>query len=408
LPDRSKGRSALIGSLFHLSHDLFHELFPANIALPGERLGGTGVAWHRIPMQKPVTLADVAKAAGVALGTASRVLNNFTDVDAATRQRVLHMVEALRYRPLRNRRARENGGGDETKTRNIGLILLGMDDSLVHVPVLTEILHGVESAVAEMSGNLLLANLPNADRVPALLKNNQVEGLIVKISQYSELPNPEKHPVIKHLMRFPIVWVWAKPTGAPGDLCSFNHETAATIAAAHLHEYGHRRVAFLNPKKGKSSLEHIKKEFSFACESRGLSMVALESASSQVSSWPEPALTSADELVPLVEQWQAIRAKQRPTAIFVPADNIAVHVYTALEQKQLKIPRDVSVIACNHEKSLISSFKPRLTTIDVCASRIGTMSVEQLVSRLRSPLDNTTHTFLFEPTLVAGSSVARV
>jgi LacI family transcriptional regulator len=359
-------------------------------------------------MHKRVTLLDVAKAAGVALGTASRVLNNFTDVDPGTRQRVLQTVDELHYRPLRIRRARDHANGDRNKTCNVGLVLLGMDDSLVHVPVLTEILHGVEAAVSEMGGNLLLANLPDADRVPAFLKNNQVEGLIVKISQYSALPSPEKHPLIRHLMRFPIVWVWAKPAGAPGDLCSFNHETAATIAAEHLYANGHRRVAFLNPKQGKSSLEHIKKEFSFACEMRGLTMTALESASPQVSSWPEPALSSANELAPLVAQWQAIPEARRPTGIFVPADNIAVHLYTALEQKRLKVPNDVSVIACNHEKQLVGSFKPSLTTIDVCASRIGSKSVAQLLSRLRSPTDNSAHTFLFEPTLVPGSSVARI
>ncbi|MFM9081525.1 MAG: LacI family DNA-binding transcriptional regulator, partial [Opitutaceae bacterium] len=212
-------------------------------------------------MQKPVTLSDVAKAAGVALGTASRVLNNFTDVDPETRQSVLRTVDRLHYTPLRVRKTNGARRSAVRSSPNIGLILLGMDDSLVHVPVLTEILLGVDSAVSALNGNLMLANLPDASRVPAFLRNNQVEGLIVKISQYSELPDPEKHPLIRNILRFPLVWVWGKPAGAPGDLCSFNHETAAQIAADHLRAKGHRRVAYLNPKKGKSSLEHLKKEF---------------------------------------------------------------------------------------------------------------------------------------------------
>ena len=56
-------------------------------------------------MQKPVTLSDVAKAAGVALGTASRVLNNFTDVDPDTRQRVLAELTARSTARRRRRRA---------------------------------------------------------------------------------------------------------------------------------------------------------------------------------------------------------------------------------------------------------------------------------------------------------------
>lgn len=359
-------------------------------------------------MQKPVTLSDVAKAAGVALGTASRVLNNFTDVDPDTRQKVLRTVDQLRYTPLRARKSSGIKRDAGRSSPNIGLILLGMDDSLVHVPVLTEILHGVDSAVSALNGNLLLANLPDASRVPAFLRNNQVEGLIVKISQYSELPDPEKHPLIRNILRFPIVWVWAKPAGAPGDLCSFNHETAAQLAAGHLKSKGHRRVAFFNPKMGKSSLEHMKKEFRCACEALGLDFMALEMASSRVATWPEPALTSADELQPLVDQWRALPAAERPTAMFVPADNIAIHLYAALEQAGFRIPDDVSIIACNYERALLSSFKPALTTMNVSASQIGAKSVAQLLGRLNHAGDKPEQTLLLEPVLVPGESVAKL
>lgn len=359
-------------------------------------------------MPKPVTLSDVAKAAGVALGTASRVLNNFTEVDPVTRERVLRTVERLHYRPLRVRGAARGAAGSRVRPTSIGLVLIGMADSLVHVPVLAEILHGIDAAVAAHNGNLLLANVPDGQHVPAFLANNQVEGLIVKISQYSELPDPEKVPLIKHLLRFPIVWVWARPTAAPGDLCGFNHETTANLVAEHLRTKGHRRVAFCNPKMGKSSLEHIKKEFRFACEARGLVLTTLESANERVSTWPEPALTSADELLPLVAQWQALPAARRPTAIFVPADNIAVHLYAALAQKGVRIPRDVSVVGCNHERSLLHGFKPALTTIDVSAGEIGRRSVAQLLARLRNPTDRLAQTFLVEPALVPGASVAEV
>jgi LacI family transcriptional regulator len=359
-------------------------------------------------MHKKVTLSDVARAAGVALGTASRVINNFTDVDPTTRQRVLSTVERLRYRPLRARKAPGLDGAASRKARNIGLILLGMDDSLVHVPVLTEIVHGVESAIAEINGNLLLANLPDATRVPAFLRDNQVDGLLIKISQYSELPSASQHPLVSNLLRFPIIWMWGKPAGAPGDLCTFNHETAAALVTAELERNGHKRVAFLNPKKGKSSLEHMKKEFRFACEAHSFDFSVLESATERTATWPEPAITGPEEILPLVDEWAAIPKSKRPTAIFVPADNIAVHLYAALEERGFKVAKDVSVIACNHEKALVRSFHPALTTLDVSAGRIGAKSVAQLLTRLENRLDTSAQTFLFEPTLVPGASVARI
>jgi len=355
-----------------------------------------------------VTLTDVAREADVAVGTASRVLNNFSNVNAEAKRRVLEAVARLKYRPLRQRKSSGTTRERESKSCNLGLVLLGMDETLVHVPVLSEVLHGVESAVAGFNGNLFFANLPNADRVPAFLKRSEIEGLIVKTSQYSELPMPETNRLVRSILRLPIVWVWGRPEGAPGDLCSFNHRTAALLAARHLAEHGHRRVGYLNPKKGKSSNEDIKKEFRYACERQGLDLTLIESATARFTAWPEPAVTSVDDVLPLVDQWIALPAAKRPTALFVPADNYAVHVNAALQQRGLEIGRDVGLISCNNEKSIVGAIKPRLTTVDVGAARIGAKCAEQLMWRLENPGDTSVQTILFEPELLVGESVQRL
>ncbi len=355
--------------------------------------------------KNPATLADVAQAAGVAVGTASRVLNNFTDVSASSRQRVLEAVGRLRYQPLRKRRGSAVRVDAPRANFKIGLVLLGMDDTLLHVPVLAEVLHGVEAAVTHMNGNLLFANVPNVDRVPALLQGNQVEGLIVKASQYCIFPDARKNLLLKSILRFPLVWVWGKPDNVPGDLCSFNHEHAAQLVAKHLNEHGHRRVAYLNPKNGKSSLEHIKKEFQFACAQRAMEVTLLEPTGEGAIPWPEPAVTGPERFFELVDQWRAIDPAVRPTAILLPADNYAAHFYTAMEHRGLQVGRDVSVISFNNEKSIIRGLKPRLTTIDVGAQRIGRKAVEMLLWRMRNPLDDSVQTLLFDTTLEPGDSV---
>ncbi|MGH8021769.1 MAG: LacI family DNA-binding transcriptional regulator [Opitutaceae bacterium] len=360
-------------------------------------------------MDRPITLTDVAKEAGVAVGTASRVLNNVSNVNPESRRRVMEVVARLNYRRLRMRRNSRFGGqrGGETPC-NIGLVLLGMDETLVHVPVLSAVLHGVESAVTGMNGNLLFANVPKGDSVPAFFKSGQVSGLIVKTSQYGALPHPDSNPLIKGILRLPVVWVWAKPEGAPGDVCSFNHETAAQLVAKHLAERGHRRVAYVNPKKGKTSLEHIKKQFQFSCETLGLELTLIESGSDRVARWPEPALTRPDELLPLIDQWMAISKERRPTAFFVPADNISLQVSAALQQRGLRAGRDISLISLNNESSLVQAMNPTLTTVDVNAQRIGARCVEQLLWRVDHPGDTVSQTILLEPFLVPGASVVQL
>ena len=55
-----------------------------------------------------------------------------------------------------------------------------MDDTLTHLPVITQAIHGVEIAVAEADENLMLAHVPGADRVPAFLSKGLVDGLVIK------------------------------------------------------------------------------------------------------------------------------------------------------------------------------------------------------------------------------------
>jgi LacI family transcriptional regulator len=355
---------------------------------------------------RKVTLNDVAREAGVAVGTASRVLNHAENVNPSARQRVQAAVGRLRYKPLRQRRRQDAAMAcNPQRARTFGLLLLGMEDSLVHVPVLSEILHGIEDAVGELNGNLLLANLPTADQVPAFLKDGAVEGLLIKVSQFSKLSDLERSPLLDYLLRFPRVWLWAKPPDVAGDLCAFNHETAAHLVAGHLAAHQHQRVAFLNPKKGKPSLEKLKNGFEIACAERGLEVTVLESIEPRMTKWPEPAVTCADDVAPLVAQWLAIRPEQRPTAIFVPADNIAVHLYRALERESIRAGRDVSVISCNNEKPIVQALKPPLTTVEVNARAIGTRSVEQLLRQMAHPQGTITHTLLLEPSIVPGESV---
>jgi LacI family transcriptional regulator len=359
-------------------------------------------------MAAPVTLAAVARAAQVALGTASRVLNNFTDVSADARQRVLDAMRRLNYEPLRNRRAtpaRRRSAPLARAGGRIGLVLLGRDETLVQASVLSELLHGVEAAVGLADGSLHLVNLPTFDRVPEMLKGSRLQGLIVKTSDPAALPEAKTNALIRSLQRFPIVWMWAKPAAASGDLCTFNHETAASLALRHLAALGHRRVAFLHPKEARCSFEHLRRKFEAACATERLALQVLESPGTGAPTSPENAQTDPAVLSPLVDQWLAFPKARRPTAIFVPADNIAAHLYTALSARGLAAPDDVGIISCNYEKPLARALKPRLTTLDVHAGEIGRRAVDQLMWRIERTAESAAQTLLLEPTLVIGDSI---
>jgi LacI family transcriptional regulator len=101
-----------------------------------------------------VTIRDVARHAGVGVGTVSRVLNSSPWVSQATRQRVLAVIEELDFEP--NPIARRLSLG---KTLNIAVIV-----PFFTRPLFVERLRGIEYALAQSEYDLVLYNVETTER----------------------------------------------------------------------------------------------------------------------------------------------------------------------------------------------------------------------------------------------------
>ncbi len=354
------------------------------------------------------TISDIAQLADVAVGTVSRVLNTPDAVGPEIRQRVLDAITRAKYQRLRRRRARTGASASARRSGNIGVVLIGMDDSLTHLPVIAEALHGVELATAADELNLMLANLPGADRIPVFLAQRQVDGLILKSPLLGDFSTCVRPALIDAIQRLPHVWLIGRPDGARGDVCGVDNDAGARIAAEYLRSKGHRRIGYLHPRPGQTRSEDLKSAFSLHAQRLGMSLRVFEKASGGAVSWPLPAITNPNDIVPLIERWKTLSETTRPTAMLVPADSIAVQVYAALDQMGLKAGRDLSLLSFNHERPLVMGLNPTLATIDIRAELIGRRAVEHLLWRIRRPADDAAMRIVIEPRLVEGESVASI
>ena len=358
-----------------------------------------------------VTIVDVARAAGVAVGTVSRVFNNAADVNAAIRMRVLEKARELNYTRLRQRRSRGSGSGSNgtlAPGAAIGAVFFGMEDTLVQLPVVSTGLQGIESTLSAHGRSLMIANIPNGDRVPPFLRDGSVAGVLLKGPNQGLLPSPAQNELVRAILAVPHVWLMGRPANATGDHCNFDTSMAGRLAVEHMHARGHRRIAFFNPKPGQIQFERVKAAFVANAARLELSWSLLESEPATVLTWPLPAITNQDKVEALVERWLAIPLPIRPTALFVPSDRTAVQLYSALARRNLVVARDVSIISCNNERSLLSNLHPGLTSIDIHAEFIGQRAVDQLLWRIAHPLEPNTVQLLAEPTLVERESVATI
>jgi LacI family transcriptional regulator len=359
-------------------------------------------------MAKPVTIRDVARKAGVALGTVSRVLNRMPGVDAVLGERVRLAARTLKYRPLRKRSAGRAGEavGGERRHGSIGVVLLGMDETLTHLPVVTSALQGVEAHAAGIGVSVMLAEVPKLDRIPPFLARRQVDGLILKVAGQGVLPAIERNPLLAAVMNLPRVWILGRPAGWSGNHCGPDDEAMGRLAAEYLISRGHRRLGWLNPKGGHLLFAQRSRAFLQRARELGARVTSLEASDVRRWDWPLKPVSAPADVEPLLSKWKRLPEGARPTALFVPADSIAVQVYAAAGAMGVRVGKDVSLLSCNGEQALLAGLQPRLSTIDVRAAAIGQRAAELLLRCIDRPFDCDDADVRIAPKLIDGESVS--
>jgi LacI family transcriptional regulator len=348
------------------------------------------------------TILDVARAANVSAGTVSRVLNNFPTVSAEHRKRVLKAIDGLNYTPRQRKASMADVNPLEQK--NILLLMLGMDRSLASLPVVASALHGVEQAVREANANLLIADVPGLDHVPEALRRNRIDAVILKGALQGDVIGNTHPELLERLRALPTVWVLGRAAGFWGDTVRANDMLAGEMAATHLLSYGHRKLAFINPKPSHATMMCREANFVIHAQRAGATVTTYLGRDEE---WQFPALAinHVEAVQGLVDKLLA--EKDHPTAIFAPGDSIGVMIARALAARGLQAGRDISLMSCNKDEQLLMGVYPSLTTIDVHAEEIGRRAVDQLAWRI-THRDRMSLDVGIEPTLVEGESVARI
>ena len=193
------------------------------------------------------TIRDVARKAGVSIGTVSRVLNGHAAVSESSRSRVDTVVRSLNYYPLRKRRSPQ--GGNILNGKRVAFFILGFDRSLSSSPVVAEVIHGVEAGSPKGGATVELVDLPRLDQLPVVLKQDYLDGSILFGALQGNLVEAAKPVLIKRLSALPSVWIMRRPNFCWGDSVGPNDWLIGKMVHEHLLSKGHSRIAFLNPRR---------------------------------------------------------------------------------------------------------------------------------------------------------------
>ena len=306
---------------------------------------------------------DVADAAGVAIKTVSRVLNNEPNVRAETRERVLEVVKRLNYHPSLS--ARSLAG---RRSYLIGLVYENPSANYI-----VDVQHGAMARCREGRFQLLMHQVTGRGEdlerdVLGLMDQTHLDGLIVTA------PLSESPDLIKVLDRRSLPFVRI----APNDM---KHRTAFVDmddagAAREMTEYliglGHRRIGFIVGHPDHFASSQRLAGYRAALKSHRIAYAA--GLVRQGHFVFDSGVAAARQLLTL---------PQPPTAIFASNDDMAAGVLMAAHELAIAVPERLSVAGFD-DTYIASTVWPRLTTVHQPSYDLAYTATDLLLQFLQS------------------------
>jgi len=338
-------------------------------------------------MTPRTTIRAVAREAGVSVSTVSNVLNGrHAEMSAATLDRVRSAMTRLDYRP--NRLAQ---GLATDRTRTIALVASELTNAL-YPPVLL----GAEAACRAAGYDLLLANAPDVAaerRAVEVLLDGRVAGLV--LFSASVLGVASDHLLAAQRAGLPVVVINRHLVpGAPLAQVRFDHRGGARRATRHLLALGHRRIAHIAGPAARFTGRQRRRGYAAALAEAGIA------ADDRLVAEGDYSFAAGRAL--LTRVWE-----QRPTAVFVGGDVMALGALRAARALGLRVPDDLALVAFG-DPDAVRYATPALTTVDlpvVAAGRLATEMVLRRVDRDGGEPDPEEVRHL-EPTLLVRESTA--
>ncbi len=334
---------------------------------------------------RPPTLRDVAFAAAVHVGTASRALNPGTRsrVSRSTADRVLKAAEELGYRPNPMARSLRTA-----RTNTVGLVIPDLTN-----PLVPPLVRGIDDVLAPAGYDAWIVNTdddPHRERALIdSLRAKQVDGLIVATAG---LDDPGL--VALHSERIPIVLANRVLAGGQIPAVTADNVAGTELAVDHLVRLGHIRIAHLTGPQRTSTGLLRRRGYTHAMRARGL---------------PEdPGLLMTCAAWTEAEGARAfgelLDSGVQATAVVAGHDRVALGCYDALVARGMSCPGDVSVVGFN-DMPFMDKMQPPLTTVRVPHYEIGAEAARLLLNFFEEP-HRPARSVMLTPTLVVRSSSA--
>lgn len=330
------------------------------------------------------TIKDVAKMAGVSTTTVSHVINKTRFVAKETEEAVMQAIKSLKYSPSAVARSLK-----VNTTKSIGMIVTTSE-----APYFAEIIHAVEEHCYRQSYSLFLCNTQND---PEKIKNHldmlakkRVDGLLVMCSEYTS----HSLDILSNAADIPMVVMdWGPNTDT--DVIEDNSFMGGYIATKYLIDNGHKAIGLIAGELDKTTARTRYEGF----------VKAMNEANLPINKdWIMEGFFEPEDGYECMNK--ILTQNNLPTAVFCCNDVMALGAISAITEKGLRVPEDISIIGYDNIHAS-RFYAPPLTTIHQSKSRLGAQAVNLLFKRIADKDNNNheKHRILLHPELVLRKSV---
>ncbi len=334
-------------------------------------------------MSSTSSIREVAKRAGVSLGTVSNVLNRPEIVAEETRLRVQQAIDEIGF--VRNGSARQLRAG---RSQYLGLLVLDVAN-----PFFTEVARGVEDVANQAGYVVILCNSDDSeekeDHYLHVLEEQRAQGVLIT-------PVQSDASYLQRFRQRGIAVVLLDRPSRIKDLCSVSVDDVrgGELAATHLLEQGHQCIGFVH---GSLTIRQC------ADRQRGV-LRAVKAAGLD----PQRAIVDIATPAQNAKEGEAcveklLNAKVRPTAVFCANDLLALGLMRGLHKRGMAIPKDMALVGYD-DVEFASVLATPLTSVRQPKYELGRTAAELLLDEADNPTTHQHQHIVYQPELIVRES----
>lgn len=314
-----------------------------------------------------ITIYDLAREAGVGIGTVSRCLNNHPSVSAKTREKVLAVAKRLHYQPHAHAQRLAS-----RKANTFSTI----------IPFFTnyffiEVLQGVQDKASELGIDLILYGVNNPAQAEYYLRRSLHGGRVDGVMFFS-MKFPESYVAKFEQMKLPVVIV--DSYHEKFDSLLVKNKEGAMQATRHLLDIGHRNIGMINASLETQPARDRLEGYKLALDEAGISFdmdkVVISTNGKQDGFNREAGYASMKEMI------RRSAGRNRVTAVFIASDVQAIGALEAARELGVRVPEDIAIVGFD---DIELAKHAQLTTARQPMYEMGTLALQMLIDRMKHP-----------------------